>query len=243
MHNQFYQKEANLKSDAKRFKSATDSILEKTHLNQQQLADEIDLYIRKNLSQKEVDAGFAFNLDKLKNLRKRPSNISSWILVTLQELYQINPDYIIGDSDDMTYKAGITYDCFKSIFPEWCTVTAEYQNQQGETINDKYLHVTCDSHLYDFLIKRESAKCMSEDGTVTFNENLQKYEEEFNSQTKPAYKSFVLLPAKNLDSLLRYLIVQDKSLPQDIGFEEVVDHAKFYSFLLVQKDNQTNNKN
>lgn len=239
MQTQLFQEDVSIGYDVMRFKSVITNICETNRIRQDTLTDLIDKSISEIHPKENVNHGFYFDKDQLNNLKRKSSRkISSWVLEALRNLYHVNPDYIIGTSDDMFDKAGITYDCFKTIFPEWKTVTANYRDPQGEDKIDKYLYLTCDSHLYDFLIKRASTQYMSMNETVSFNQDLEKYEKEFNDQKKANGEYYLLLPAEPYRNLLRHQISQEQNLSpdEDLMLHEVIDHANYFSLLLAEKE-------
>lgn len=175
-------------------------------------------------------------LKKLKNtnLHKR-AQIPSWVLDALHRRYNINPDYIIGNSDSMFDEAGITYKCFSKIFPEWKTVNASFIDENNIPHTDQYLLLTTNSHLYEFLKQADSARYTTSEGMIRFNQNLKEYEKEFNNKNDSQYKEYVLLPTEDLDKILLNSIAQDKSLPRGMGFDDVIDCANYYSFLYRER--------
>lgn len=217
-----------------RLNNVIKALCENEDMTQEKIVQEIRIDLRNNHPSNTIP----FSIDILKKIKTKKT-ISCWILDAFQRRFNINPDYIRASSTEMYYKAGITYNCFSKIFPDWQPINAPYMDENGTQHMDRYLLLTADSNFYNFLMKADAARYKTSEDLTTFNQSLLEYEQEFNNQNTLSYKEYVLLPTEDLDNRLQIAIAEDAKFPHDIlEFEEIIDLDKHYSFLSRKQNSE-----
>lgn len=111
------------------------------------------------------------------------------ILSLFHDLYQVNPDYIRGNSDNMFDEAEIKYAKFQDLVYDWNIV--EYEDKQ------RFLYLSFDSDFYNFLLEKGSAEILQEKGFLSFEEEEEKIKKKYN-ESKKDIQEYVLLPKNSL---------------------------------------------
>ena len=107
------------------------------------------------------------------------------ILTLLHELYQVNPDYIRGDSNNMFDDAEIKYSKLQDLIDDWNIV--EYENSQ------RFLYLSFDSDFYNFLLEIGHAEILQKRGMQSYVEEEEKIKRKYN-ESKKITQEYVLLP-------------------------------------------------
>lgn len=115
--------------------------------------------------------------------------IPEYILTLLHNLYQVNPDYIRGNSDNMFDEAEIKYSKFQDLIDDWNIV--EYEDSQ------KFLYLSFDSDFYNFLLEIGHAEILQEKGMQSYEEEEKKIKRKYNESQKST-QEYVLLPKNSL---------------------------------------------
>lgn len=152
-----------------------------------------------------------------------PHKISSDFLTRLHEVYNINPDYVYGNSTMMLDIYGKQLSNLISFTNEkWDTVSRTSIDQDGNETTNHYLHFTMDKNFYDFLMDVDVAKLACENGVSSLSDEIFRLKELYEAE--PNMQEFVVIPRNKFTE-----IVQEHTRSRE-QLEEVINILQFSDY-------------
>lgn len=188
-----------------RFQNVIDNLKETQGITQGEIA-------------KQLNESINIEIDSSKIYQYKTGYISlpDSIIEKMHKTYNVNPDYLRGTSECMYDDAKRKYDFLKYLVKDWKTTEKHYTDSQGKHIIDKYLHLTIENKLYNFLINVDSKKILKEQGLQSFEEEFEKCKKEYNDNGDTTPGEYVLIPrncfCEIVESEMRNRLVLDELL-------------------------------
>lgn len=139
--------------------------------------------------------------DDVRHIKNGKRKLSAKVIEGMKECYNINPNYLLGVSDVMLDKLDDDFKVFSSLVEDWKLIKETFGADAKKSV---HLQLTMDKALFDFLVQVGSANELKQKGLQSYNEEFQKYKEEYNSkkQGETEYADYILLPKKVLSEIL-----------------------------------------
>ncbi len=156
-------------------------------------------------------------------------NIPDEVITALHKLYNINPDYLRGESDVMLDSAKIYLESMEKIVKTWSTAERHYIDETNGPSVDRYLHITMDSDFYHFLVETDKAKMLQEMGMKSFDEEFQKCRENYNEKREKEFKEYVLIPRSEFFKMTDSLAVFRPAFRELVNLDEHIHYPECVS--------------
>ena len=144
-------------------------------------------------------------------------------LSKLEKHYNINPQYVRGESEIMINPLGTKFSAFEHIVNSWDTVERTCTDSNNNKEIKKYLHLTMDRNFYDFLIEVDKTKLIVEDGWSSQEAEMERAKKLFLG--KPNLEEFVIIPR----NVFWEIVKEDKENRKNL--QEVINTAMHTDYL------------
>lgn len=178
----------------------------------------------KDIAKAIKEKGYKISEPRISRIMRDDSNLTEGIILGLKECYNINPQYLRGDSDIMIMNgAENVLDSLNCIFKDWNTVEKKYIQSSGKTVTESYLCFSMNRQLYDFLLKYNLIALLDMDEEC-LKSALETLKFIYDSQDKCEEEQYVLLPKNSLLEIIR-----DEKRNQKV-FDEIIDTSEYQHF-------------
>ena len=175
------------------------------------LTEIFELLKKRKITKRTVAENYNKDSTYISNLLSgKMENIPDDFLVYLKENYYVNPDYVRLESKTPFNYLPDKYEAFLKVFKEWSTVEHE---------GERYLHLTMDTNLYNFLLDVDNIKLFNESGSIDTEleiENLKKIH--FG---EPKDEKFVIIPCDDALEIVSTKKEKRKQLSEVLDFFKV----------------------
>lgn len=130
--------------------------------------------------------------------------------------YQVNPDYIRGNSDNMFDEAEIKYSLLTELVHDWQIL--EYG------ADERFLHLQLDKNFYQYILEIGHAEILQENGMLSSDEEEAKIRKKYN-ESEEDIAEYVLLPRN------RFLEIIEEHEKCRHTFEELIDTYLYKNYL------------
>lgn len=128
------------------------------------------------------------------HLQKGSRPIPNKLIKILNKEYNINSDYIYGNSKSMLDTLNMQFDCFCQIAGDWLAV---FCKDKPKSIENSFLQIEMDSNLYNFLIAKSNKSLFERGEVLSINDTII-YDEEDIKDMKSINKNYLLIPLENV---------------------------------------------
>lgn len=168
--------------------------------------------------------GYKISSSRISRIMNGETNLTEGIISGLKECYNINPNYLRGDSEIMILNgAEKALDSLKYIFENWNTVQKKYTQSSGKTVVESYLCFDMSKQLYDFLLKYNSISLLNMNEECS-NSALETLKSIYDSEDKCEKEEYVLLPKNSFIEIIR-----DEKRDQKV-LDEIIDIMEYEHF-------------
>jgi len=171
-----------------------------------------DLKARKKITRNMLadalssETGMTIKPYKINRYKNGIDTVKQPVIDAMQKLYNVNPDFLKNESSIMYCTADIQLEKFLSLVKDCKIVESNHRNNNNAIVTNKYLHLTMEKNLYDFIVNYYFVNSFKEYGLQCLGEELQKYRKKYNESIEKEECEYVLLPAKHL-----YEIISDEN--------------------------------
>ena len=148
--------------------------------------------------------------------------ITDEVLNGLKMHFFINPKYIKGKSNDM-YDIPETIINYAFLFAQEIVITENpnrvIKDESGNSITEKYLHITMDKTFFDYLINLDTLMIANESNNMpSLDKNIEILKELYKN-SKHEYEEYVLLPQKTMFDIVKNPPPKRPPFPESIYTE------------------------
>ena len=162
-------------------------------------------------------------INKYKNGKLK--QIPELVLNSLHELYHINPNYLLGTSDEMLDRAQIQLHKFESFVSNWNSTEKTYRDNDRNLVTNKYLYLSLDKNFYKLLLEINSAELHKEINEAGYNAHIEDAKKKYNNQKFKPLHDYVLIPKNDF-----FDIITDEKTKQ-ATLDSMINYSKHFGFI------------
>lgn len=131
-------------------------------------------------------------------------NVNVDLAVAINKKYPIyNIDFILGRSEEKIDEAGSIVYALNGIFDKITTTPKTYTDKNGERVKGQFLMFSMSENLYKWLVERDHAAELQEQGMKSYADEISKINKEFIANTdREKTINCVLIPSNNLMEII-----------------------------------------
>ena len=160
----------------------------------------------------------------ISNLRHKGGSVKNEFLQKLHEEYNVNPDFLLGDSSNMFDNIASQFEGFNAFVKHWDTVIKTERTEDGKQKRIPYLHLSMNREFYDYLLEVDKNDLYTKEGYLTESDYIDKINSIFNKQNE-SEQDFVVIPCKEFINIIEDYIKAEKVL------DEVLNPAEHKAYL------------
>lgn len=139
----------------------------------------------------QTDYEVVIDTSYLSKMKSGEKPIKEELVNCLKEKYNINPEYILGESESLLDTLSINFDNFCSIANNWMTIS------QSKTSQKYNLLLEMDDNLYRFLLQNPRKNLLYTGKEFSFEDTIIYTRQQLRCK-KPDYQRYILIPEEDV---------------------------------------------